>query len=250
LLVAALLFGCKESTLLPERYGAIDGQVVDFSTGAPLANAAVTTSPPSSALVTDGNGRFRIDPLLVGNYTITVARDGYQTNTATVAVQDGQDTQATILLRAEPEDDDTTSAAMDVSVLNFVNDVQGDSTVVRVQYRVANTGSEAIPAYEVYFRIVTDGPVPFFQEQSGANLGVGQVDIAEFSRYIFSETASDVVIDDIWFEGQPAAADASPALRYPSHPASHASSGIAKSTISAIMTHVTGRRPGRGTGNS
>lgn len=202
LLALTVLGGCKESTLLPERFGTINGQVVDFATGTPLSNASVTTSPPSAAVLTDGDGRFRLESIPTGNYTITISRDGYQPNTATVSVQDGQETAATISLREEEEE--TSTADLDVSVLNFVNDVRGDTAnVVRVQYRVANTGTTSIPAYEVYFRIGTDGTSTFFQEQEGLELGIGQTDIAEFTKEIFTVRATDVAIDDFWFEGQP-----------------------------------------------
>src|SRR5690606_4214125 len=120
----------------------------------------------------------------------------------TVAVLDGRATQATLFLSEE----DTTDtggddASMTVEVLNFTNEVGTDSTDVRVQYRVRNTGEVTIPSYEGYFRIETTGDT-YYEEQQGTDLGVGQLDIGEFEEYIGQDSATAVAVDTFFFEGQ------------------------------------------------
>ena len=207
--LAAVLFatsGCKDSTLEPERFGSIEGQVLDFETSQPISGASVTTSPPTSALVTDTDGAFTISDALVGNYTITANRAGYTPNTVTVSVQADRMTSAIVFLDVEDEGPvDTTSADLVVDVINFTNVVAtgaaGDSVTVRVQYRVRNTGSVDIDAYEAYFQISTTGPT-FYVERQGQDLGIGQSDIADFEIYTFGDTATDVIVDDVSFTGQ------------------------------------------------
>jgi hypothetical protein len=193
--------GCKESTLEPERFGSIQGQVLDFETGAPIPGASITSSPPTGAIVTDGEGRFTIEEVLVGNYTITGSKTGYDPNTVTVAVLVDRVTPATLFLSVEDTTDTGNGASMTVEVLNFTNQVGADSTDVRVQYRVENTGEVTIPSYEVYFRIETTGDT-YFQEQQGTDLGVGQLDIEEFTEFIGQDSATAVVVDTFFFEGQ------------------------------------------------
>jgi len=193
--------GCKESVLEPERFGSIQGRVLDFETGDPIAGASITTSPPTGAIVTNNNGEFSIEEVLAGNYTITGNKSGYDPNTVTVAVLSERTTQATLFLSEEDTTDTADDASMSVEVLNFTNQVGTDSTDVRVQYRVRNTGEVTIPSYEVYFTILTTGDT-YFEEQQGTNLGVGQQDIGEFTEFIGQDSATAVVIDTFFFEGQ------------------------------------------------
>ena len=193
--------GCKESVLEPERFGSIQGRVLDFETGDPIAGASITTSPPTGAIVTNNNGEFSIEEVLAGNYTITGNKSGYDPNTVTVAVLSERTTQATLFLSEEDTTDTADDASMSVEVLNFTNQVGNDSTDVRVQYRVRNTGEVTIPSYEVYFRILTTGET-YFEEQQGTDLRVGQFDIGEFTEFIGQDSATAVVVDTFFFEGQ------------------------------------------------
>ena len=56
-----------------------------------------------------------------------------------------------------------------------------------------------VSAYEVYVRIETSGD-PFFQEVRGEGLPATQADIATFSKFIRTEQAERVVIEEVWFE--------------------------------------------------
>jgi len=197
---AAALIGCKEATLGPEQFGSIQGSVLDFDTGLPIAGASVTTSPPTGALVTDGNGQFLIENAAAGNYTITASRAGYDANNVTVSVREGEVTQATVFLDVA-EEDTTSDARFSAEVLSWANRRRGDSTFVFIEYRARNEGEVNIPAYEIYFRIDTTGPT-FFEERQGTDLGPGQFDIANFEKFILTNDATAVSIDTFWFDGQ------------------------------------------------
>ena len=208
LALLALVVGCKEATFGPETFGSIQGRVLDFETNAALANAVVTTSPPTNALVSDANGEFTVEDVAAGNYTITASRNGYQTGAVTVAVQQNRVAQAVLFLRPEEEEDTTGTGSDDVfevTVLSFqtIPGTTSDSSTVRVEYRVRNLGEVSIANYEVYFRIFTDNGPTFFQEQRGTSLGPGQQDLAQFDKRLLGYTATDVVVDDFWYTGQP-----------------------------------------------
>jgi hypothetical protein len=196
-LVAFSLTGCKEATLGPELSGSIEGRVLDFRTGAPVVGAGVTTAPPTGAIVTDEEGRFAIDDIPAGNYTITATRRGYRTNTATVSVRENRATPATLFLEEQTEEDATPARTIGVDVLNWSNRTRGDSSFVRIEYRVRNTGTLPVSAYRVYFRVETDGPA-YFEQRNGSNLQVGQIDIANFEKFIVNHRASAVAVDTFW----------------------------------------------------
>ena len=193
--LALALAGCKDGLVEPERFGTIQGQVVSFDTGDPVPRAGVTTSPASDAITAGDDGTFEIDDVLVGTYTITATRSGFQPATATVSVRNGRTAQATLFLR--DEDDDTgTGTRFAAEVLGFTNEpFKSDSSFVTVEYRAINNGTTDVARYEVYFRIDTDRG-PFYQEVQGTDLGAGERDLGTFRKRLLGATAQAVVIED------------------------------------------------------
>lgn len=203
LVVTALLFGllwtgCDEATLGPILRGSIEGQVRAFDDDTPIAGASVTTSPATGAFVTDDNGAFTLRNVDSGPYNLSVRKNGFRSNTLAVAVRDDETTPATIFLERDEDADQTD--AVTAEIVNWVNRVESsDSTFVDVEYRVRNVGTTDVDAYEVYVRIETTG-TSFFQEVRGEALPASQADVATFSKFIRSETAQSVTVDDIWFD--------------------------------------------------
>lgn len=95
------LTSCKEDAVQPELFGALSGQVKDVDTNAPIEGAGITTSPPSSAIVTDNNGMFTLSDLPVGNYTISATKTGYKKGSVSVAVREDMTTAANIFLEKD-----------------------------------------------------------------------------------------------------------------------------------------------------
>lgn len=198
LLLPLLLFtGCDESVLGPTLRGTIEGRALSSHTEAPIAGASVTTSPATGAYVTDENGAFTIPDIESGPYTVSVRKEGFQTTSISVAVRDQDTTPATLFL--EQSDEASRTDSLTAEIVNWSNRVAGDSSFVDVEYRVRNTGTTDISAYEVYVRIETTGDL-FFQEVRGEALPSAQVDIATFSKFIRDQTAQSVTIDDLWFD--------------------------------------------------
>jgi TolB protein len=101
ILTVVLLSSCKEDTVQPELYGSISGIVMDQSTSAVIEGAGITTSPPTSAILTASNGKFTIDNIPVGNYTITAQKNGYKKASVSISVRENTTTQATIFLEVD-----------------------------------------------------------------------------------------------------------------------------------------------------
>lgn len=193
-----VLAGCKEGTLEPALTGSIDGVVLDYETSEPLSGASITTSPPTGAFVTDGDGRFLLDDLEAGNYTINAKKPGYQTNSVTVSVRENRRTAATMFLEVRDEDE-APAKSMTVDITNWWNRTSGDSAFVNVEYRVRNAGTVDIPSYDVYFRIRSDEGT-FYHEEKGTDLRVEQSNVRQFEKYIRTTPADTVQVDGTWIE--------------------------------------------------
>lgn len=71
-------------------FGQLSGQVVDAVSSQPIYNVSITTRPPTSALLTDGQGRVVIDSVPEAVYTIVARRVGYLTDSITISLSAGR----------------------------------------------------------------------------------------------------------------------------------------------------------------
>jgi Fe(3+) dicitrate transport protein len=82
--------------------GGISGQIVAERTGEPLAGAVVEVREAMARVAADGTGRFRLDGLKPGRYTLEVSLLGRAQAQERVEVQTGQVTQVAIELGMAP----------------------------------------------------------------------------------------------------------------------------------------------------
>jgi hypothetical protein len=199
-----LVAGCDDETLGPTLLGRIDGRVITSETQAPVPNANITTNPPTQSVLTGPEGRFSIDSVEAGGYSVEVTRNGYESKSVSIRVREGGRSNAKVLLdRSDEAGGDADSLA--VTVVNFYNDtVNADSTgedsvFVNVEYSAANRGDVTISRYEVYFDIETENGT-FSEEQGGDTLRTMESDVGRFRKYIRNAPATDVTADDTFIE--------------------------------------------------
>lgn len=84
-------------------YGSISGIVTDVSTGESLTAAQVTLIPGANTIQTSSDGSFSFSGLDEGQYTISVQKDGYQSNRKNVTVVSGEKTEITVTLEIIPK---------------------------------------------------------------------------------------------------------------------------------------------------
>lgn len=197
-----VMVGCDEETIGPQRQGSIEGLVQDAKTDDPIANANVTTSPPTQSVLTDENGAFAIEDVPTSAYSIDVTKSDYKSRSVQVKVQENKTTTVTILLERE-DDFRPKTDSLTAQVTNWYNDrvnrdsTGADSIFVDVEYSARNVGDVPIRRYELYFDIhTTEGA--FSREVSGDSLDVGQRDIGGFRKYITAE-AQGVQVEDIYW---------------------------------------------------
>jgi TolB protein len=90
------LTACEENTVEPTRYGALSGVVRDSRTNAVLPNAVITTNPATTSFTSDGEGRFSLPNLAVGQYALSVRKTDYKTETLNVQVAEGPATSVDV----------------------------------------------------------------------------------------------------------------------------------------------------------
>lgn len=194
--------GCDEETLGPETRGTLEGVVQDAETNDPIAQANVTTSPPTQSVLTSEDGTFEITDIPTGDYSIEATKTDYQSRAVQVSVQENQTTSATLLLERE-DNFSSESDSLAAEVTNWFNDrvnrdsTGADSIFADVEYGAENVGDVRIQDYEVYFEIDT-AEGTFSQEVSGDSLDTGQRDVGGFRKYIPAE-AQGVQVEDVYW---------------------------------------------------
>ena len=196
-LVAAIVFSsCAKDTIDAERFGDIEGIVLNSETEEGVSSVNITTAPASNSILTESDGTFTINNVPTGNYTIQARKNNFANSSVSVAVREDQTAIARIMLNP---DESVSADDIDAQVTSWFNNADGDSTFVDVNYRVSNVSTVAdISEYEVYFEIETDDGTIFFFDIEGANLRKGQSRSGEFSKFIQDKTATNVTVSDIW----------------------------------------------------
>lgn len=98
LFFVVLLFACEEEKLDIEKFGSIQGQILDGETYSPLGGAQIATNPASSSAITSTDGTFAFEKVAEGELAITARKKDYLSNTVSVAVYSNETTNLTFFL--------------------------------------------------------------------------------------------------------------------------------------------------------
>ena len=93
------------------------GTVTDADNNTPVVDAAVVLARTGIFAATDNRGRFVLENLPAGSYSITVSRAGFLPGEAAATLTDGQELQLTISLRRDPNN--SSANATDVPTITL-----------------------------------------------------------------------------------------------------------------------------------
>lgn len=80
--IASVLFllflvSCSEEKIGESAYGTVTGRVVNADTFEPMENVKILSSPTSSTVFTDVDGKFTVSNVKVGEYSFQAQKDGF-----------------------------------------------------------------------------------------------------------------------------------------------------------------------------
>lgn len=80
-------------------FGTIEGKVLDIDDNKAIENVYVTLSPSNKNTMTDSDGKFTFSELDAKQYSVTVQKNGYETNVKTVNVIASETSSVTITMK-------------------------------------------------------------------------------------------------------------------------------------------------------
>ena len=86
ILLTLLLLGCEEDNIDINRFGGLSGVVLNGEDYSPLSGVLITTSPASSTVLTNSEGKFRFNKVKEGEVTVTARKKDFLSGTVSVAV--------------------------------------------------------------------------------------------------------------------------------------------------------------------
>jgi hypothetical protein len=119
--------GSNEAMVSNETTGTIKGTVIDTS-GVPVDKALISSTPPSSQLLTSSDGSFSLPDLAPGVYTVLAEKQTVGSGQGTVNVSAGKTTTATIILTPGP----ITTGVISGVVLDAANAPVSGATITTV----------------------------------------------------------------------------------------------------------------------
>ncbi|GAB3819611.1 hypothetical protein GCM10028895_18290 [Pontibacter rugosus] len=144
-LLITCLAACNEDTIEPNGEGILSGQVLDADSGKPLAAVSIATTPATTAIITDAEGRFRISDITGGDYSITAKKSGYKTESVSVAVKDDKETAVIVQLSTSTEGNGAPGIPSEPSP---ANNTSGLSNSVTLKWK--GPASKDTLTYDVY----------------------------------------------------------------------------------------------------
>ena len=155
-----LFFSCSEDTLDVVRTGRISGKVIDKVTGDRLSGAKITTNPASTTVFSDSLGNFKLDDIIVDDYSVQAELEGYATAFESTSVIEGVLSQVSFELTVanstnlpplaptlvSPEDG-TEELPLEVTFIWESSDPEGDELTYTLDLR--NGSTDEMQIFEV-----------------------------------------------------------------------------------------------------
>jgi hypothetical protein len=99
-----ILIGCEEQKVDIEKFGNLQGTILDGENYAPIEGVLITTNPASSSALTNSAGSFSIAKVKEGDITVTAHKKDYLSSSISVAVYEDELREFTFFLLKDEND--------------------------------------------------------------------------------------------------------------------------------------------------
>ena len=166
------IIGCEESKIDVDKFGSIQGVIIDGESYAPLEGVLIATNPASSTTLTDNTGNFGFDKVKEGELTITAHKNDYLSNSMSVAIYENETTNLTFFLLKDEKD---------VGWIDIYDPVPGNGAVDQdTTFTMKWSVDQQYPSKELVYTVYYFESNSTTQLVAGENLTVKEVVIDQF----------------------------------------------------------------------
>lgn len=141
--ISVAIVGCADETAPTQQTGSITGTVITEADATPVSAAVVSTTPPTSSVLTDDQGKFTLTDLSAGVYVVNAEKGGQVFGSTQVTVTGGKTTQSVIVLKKS----DPTKGDITGTVRSSIDNSPIDSALVELVGRPNSTITDANGVY-------------------------------------------------------------------------------------------------------
>ncbi len=184
-LIVFVMASCSEEKAPGEEYGTVEGKVVSAVDFTPLANVKVFSSPNTSIVFTDADGKFTVPNVKVGDYSFEAQKDAYVSKFEAATVNVGQTTSLVFELKLSTTNNKPPVAPTLVSPLENAID---QPLSVNLSWTATDPDNDALK-YEVTLRNDNNSDVIVYQDIAVTNFTI--TGLTYSTKYYFQVSASD-----------------------------------------------------------
>ncbi len=192
------LLACNDEPIQPVIYGSLEGVVLDATTQGIIPGVAISTAPTSNSVVTDEEGKFVMDEILVGEYDLVLEKNGYIKGRETIIINENSTTQVTIFLQEKYVTNFPPDPPQNESPENYSENID---LSVSLHWTAMDDNEEDLLSYDIqlfsdntsqFETIVSDLEIDSFQ-LNGLNYGTQY-----FWQVIVKDGVNDPVYSPVW----------------------------------------------------
>lgn len=96
-----IISSCREDRIQPTLFGSMVGTVIRDADNVAVNNAIISTTPPTSLILTDEFGRFALNDIEPGTYTIRAEKEGFAPEVESITVF--EEKTANVIVKLSPD---------------------------------------------------------------------------------------------------------------------------------------------------
>jgi hypothetical protein len=191
-------FSCQEDKFEPDVFGSLFGQVLLEADNSAVADATISTNPPTSTVLTDASGVFSFENIKAGTYTIRAEKAGLVTAVESVTIFEDQD--ANVIIKMTEADDMNTQPAAPTNPTP-ANGSLDNNISLTLSWEASDPDEDDVLTYDVYLYHSSQSPATLVAEDlQDPVLDVSdlQYGTTYFWQVVVSDGVTSPVFGEVW----------------------------------------------------
>jgi hypothetical protein len=207
-IVLSMAISCSEDGIEDTGFGELTGTVVSSGDNTPLENVKITTNPASTTVFTDAEGKFKIEKIAAGEYSVQADIDDYETAFEAANVINGE--TASVVFELEPSDFNNKPPTAPTLISPEDNGVV-DSTSVTFVWTASDPDGDDL-TYSLEIRNDKNQDVELFESLTDTTYTFSPLILG--AKYFWQVSADDDINEPVWSMTKTFTVTAAPTNRY------------------------------------